>query len=174
MNVPSRLGVAAEALIDQLALSRHPEGGYFRETYRAAESTPEGALPARFGGPRAMSTAILFMLPAGEFSAFHRIASDEIWHFHLGDPVIVHVLANGSRRDLVLGSDLAAGQSLQAVVPHGAWFAARSVPRGAGYSLAGCTVAPGFDFADFALATRAELMAAYPDEAELVAAMTRT
>lgn len=162
-----------QTLVTQLELAPHPEGGWFRETWRAAETIPADALPKRFSGPRAHGTAILFLLEGGQFSALHRIAADEVWCFHLGAPLIVHVLhEDGRREDLVLGHDVAAGQRVQAVVPHGAFFGAR-LAGAEGFALVSCTVAPGFDFADFAMPTRAELTARYPEHAALVAALTR-
>jgi len=162
-------------LIATLLLQPHPEGGHFAETYRAPLTLPAAALPGH-GGARSASTAILFLLKAGEFSALHRIASDEVWHFHLGDPLVVHVLhpdrEDGRREDLVLGHDVITGQRLQAVVPAGATFGAR-VRDGGSWSLVGCTVAPGFDFADFVMPARAELLAAFPKHADLVMSLTR-
>lgn len=158
--------------IRRLGLAPHPEGGHFRETYRAPLTLPPSALPEH-GGARAASTAILFVLEAGEFSALHRIRSDELWHFHLGDPLIVHVLHADRRHEaIVLGPDLAAGQRLQAVVPAGATFGARVVDGGSA-SLVGCTVAPGFDFADFVMPTRDELHRTFPEHRALVDALTR-
>lgn len=160
-----------QALIDTLGLSPHPEGGYYRETYRDDLVLPASALP-HHGGARNASTAILFLLPAGSFSAFHRIASDELWHFHLGDPLVVHVLhPDGRREDIRIGSDVLAGERLQAAVPRGAVFGAR-VADGGRFSLVGCTVAPGFDFADFVIPPRQELLDAFGDHAELVRALT--
>jgi len=159
-------------LIRHLALRPHPEGGFFRETYRDSFVLPASALPEH-RGPRSASTAILFLLEAGVFSALHRIASDELWHFHLGDALVVHQLhPDGRRQDLVLGSDVAAGQLLQAAVPRGTTFGAR-VTDGGRFSLVGCTVAPGFDFADFTMPARAELLEAFPAHAALIQTLTR-
>lgn len=162
-----------EDLVRTLALSPHPEGGFFRETYRSAEQL--AALPARFGGPRSVSTAIYYLLGAGDMSALHRIHSDEVWHFYLGRPLEVVVLAaDGTARTIVLGVDLAAGQVPQAVVEAGAWFGARlHQPVPGAFALVGCTVAPGFDFADLELAERAALLARYPQHAGVIAALTR-
>lgn len=161
-----------DALIARLALVPHPEGGFYRETWRAGEAIPEAALPPRFAGPRAFGTAILFLLPAGSFSALHRIAGDELWCFHLGDPLVVHTLDDDGRRaDLLLGPD-PARHALQAVVPHGVTFGARVAPGGA-WSLVSCVVTPGFDFADFTMPSRAELLARFPDHAALVSELTR-
>jgi predicted cupin superfamily sugar epimerase len=161
-----------KTLVSALALQPHPEGGHYKETYRDPFVIPADALP-HHAGPRNASTAILFLLSAGSLSAFHRIASDELWHFHLGDPLVVHVLhQDGRREDLHIGADVLAGQRLQAVVPRGAVFGAR-VADGGGFSLVGCTVAPGFDFADLVIPPRAELLAEFPRHAELVTALTR-
>lgn len=164
-----------DEVVRLLELAPHPEGGFYRETYRAPDVIPHGALAPRYSGPRAASTAIYFLLPAGSFSALHRIASDEVWHHYAGAPLEVVSLVPGGRRvDLRLGMDLAAGERPQGVVSAGAWFGARIPARAAGaWSLVGCTVAPGFDFADFELGTRAALRAAFPDHAALVDTLTR-
>jgi uncharacterized protein len=168
---PAALTTAA--LVERLALLPHPEGGYFRETHRAADRLPAAALPSRFGGDRAASTAIYFLIPRDGFSALHRIQSDEVWHFYLGSPLEILCLGeDGSRRDLHLGIDLAAGQLPQHVVPAGTWFGARTSGSGP-HSLVGCTVAPGFDFADFELASRAGLSERFPQHAALIATLTR-
>lgn len=130
----------AGRLIAALGLQPHPEGGWFRETFRDADTV----------GGRARSTAILFLLKAGEASRWHRIDAVEIWHWHRGGPLELRTAAEGSPPALRrLGPDIEAGQTPQAIVPAGAWQAAR--PLGA-YTLVGCTVAPGFEFAGFELA----------------------
>jgi predicted cupin superfamily sugar epimerase len=160
--------VDAAEIVETLGLAPHPEGGYYRETWRAPLAL--SGLP--HGSARAASTAIYFLLPAGTFSAFHRVRSDEAWHHYDGDPLELHVLGeDGVHRALVLGRDLASGQRPQAVVPAGAWQAAR--PLGARFTLAGCTVAPGFDFADFEMPSRAELTRRFPAHAALVERFTR-
>ncbi len=167
--------MGVEAWVRKLGLTPHPEGGYFRETYRSSLSLAGSALPASFHGDRSCSTAILYLLEYGDRSHLHRIAADEVWHFHLGDPLTVHVLdATGEHRPLLLGADLEAGQTLQGVVPAGRWFGARHEgPRGPhGFSLVGCTVAPGFDFADFELARRDDLIARWPAHRGLIEALT--
>jgi predicted cupin superfamily sugar epimerase len=152
----------AATIIDRLKLAPHPEGGYFRETYRASESVAASALPRRFNGERSISTAIYFLLEAGQRSHLHRIRSDEVWHFYAGDPlIVVEIDAAGTLTTTRLGSDLGAGAVFQHVVPAGSWFGATPAEDGR-FTLVGCTVAPGFDFADFELAERAALVAEYP------------
>jgi predicted cupin superfamily sugar epimerase len=158
----------ATRLIQSLDLAPHPEGGFFRETYRAPLVL--SGLP--HGGPRAAHTAIYFLLPAGAFSALHRVASDEVWHHYEGDPIDLHLIDDhGLHTRIALGRDFAIGERPQHVVPAGIWQAA--VPRGDRYALAGCTVAPGFDFADFTMPSRSELLAQFPQHAELVTRLTR-
>lgn len=162
----------AQALIEQLGLARHPEGGWFRETYRASEEVPAQALPARFGGGRAFSTAIYFLLEAGDISALHRIRSDEVWHFYAGSALNVHcILPDGAHQVLRLGANPAAGERFQAVAPAGCWFGAELVDGG--FALVGCTVAPGFDFADFEMGEARQLADRYPQHAALIARLTR-
>jgi uncharacterized protein len=159
--------------IERLHLTPHPEGGHFRETYRSAERIDGAHLPARYGGPRAPSTAIYYLLRAGEISTLHRIKSDEMWHFYAGGPLLISAIhPDGERRDFALGPDPDAGQSWQVVVPAGAWFGAALAP-GAAYALVGCTVAPGFEFADFELADGQALAQRYPQHAGLIAELTR-
>jgi uncharacterized protein len=156
------------SLVRRLGLAPHPEGGFYRETFRARLEL--GGLP--HGAPRRASTAIYFLLPAGSFSAFHRVRSDEVWHHYGGDPLALHVIGeSGERATFRVGGDLASGEEPQAVVPAGAWQAAE--PLGRRFSLCGCTVAPGFDFADFELADRAELAARFPRHRELIERLTR-
>jgi predicted cupin superfamily sugar epimerase len=155
-----------------LQLAPHPEGGYFREVYRSEGSIPASALPARFSGDRKYCTSIFYLLEAGDFSAFHRICSDEIWHFYAGGPLELHVLSPKGHSEIVLGRDPSVGHHLQYVVPAQAWFAARPA-RGTPYALLGCTVSPGFDFADFEMAKRTELVAEFPQESAIITALTR-
>jgi len=165
-------GATVDELIRRLDLARHPEGGWYRETYRCEEIIPGGALPERFGGPRPFSTSIYFLLEQREISALHRIKSDEIWHFHAGASLTIHILTpRGGRQELRLGPDLSAGESFQIVVAAGCWFGAEV--SGAGeYSLVGCTVSPGFDSTDFQLGNRSELLREYPQHAEIINRLT--
>jgi predicted cupin superfamily sugar epimerase len=167
----SNLYENAQYWIDHLKLSPHPEGGYFRATYKAGLTIAQSALPSTFSGNRAASTAIYFLLEGKDFSAFHRIAADEVWHFYAGSSLVVYVIdAEGRASELHLGSD--AGEGFQAVVKGGCWFASRLKKPG-GFALVGCTVAPGFEFEDFELATRSELIRVYPAHRKLIEELTR-
>jgi predicted cupin superfamily sugar epimerase len=162
--------------IERLDLRPHPEGGYFRETYRSAERIAGAALPARFPGDRAFATAVYFLLTRDAFSAFHRIRSDELWHFYAGDAVTLAILDADGAGGLTtesLGRDPQRGELPQVVIPAGAWFAAEVASSGS-YALVGCTVAPGFDFADFELGDRRSLVAQYPQHRGVVERLTRT
>jgi hypothetical protein len=163
----------AAAIVNALGLAPHPkEGGWFRETYRAAETLSERALGGRYAGPRAVSTAIYYLLTPTTFSSLHRLASDEMFHFYAGDPVEQLQLHPGGRGEIVtLGNNLAAGQRPQVLVPGGVWQGARLAPGGR-YALLGCTVAPGFEYADYVGGNRAALAAAYPEFAERIATLT--
>lgn len=165
-----------DAIVRALSLSPHPEGGFYRETYRAALTLPRASLSREHAGDRSASTAIYFLVPRGSFSALHRIASDEVWHFYAGAPLeIVELDRDGTLTRTVIGNDLA-HEAPQHVVPAGVWFGSRVLAgteeRGS-YALVGCTVAPGFDFADFALADRDALTREHPAHASLIAELTR-
>lgn len=159
--------------IEKLSLEAHPEGGYYRQTYRADLVLTKAALPREFTGPRAVSTAIYFLLEGENFSAFHRLRSDEVWHFYVGSTLVVHVIdQHGRYSEILLGSDPEASEVLQAVVKAGCWFASR-VRDGKGFALIGCTVAPGFDFEDFEMAKREELVRDYPQHRKAIETLTR-
>ena len=160
-------------LIQQYGLLPHPEGGFYKETYRSSETIAANALPARFTGSRSFATAIYFLLEQGNFSGFHKIKSDEGWHFYAGGPLHVYTLHfDGSLETTVLGNDISAGQTFQHVVPANCWFASRPAP-GTDFAFVGCTVAPGFDFADFELAKAQELIRLYPQHEELIVQLCR-
>ncbi len=159
--------------IETYKLQPHPEGGFYSETYRCEETISPGGLPQRFAGKRNFSTAIYFLLEAGQFSALHRIASDEVWHFYAGDALEVFSIdAAGKPEAIRLGSNPEKGEVFQAVVKAGVWFGSRPAP-GSAYSLVGCTVAPGFDFADFEMPGQQWFLNAFPQHAELVMGLTR-
>lgn len=144
----------ADEWIRSLNLTAHPEGGYYRESYRSSGLISESSLPNGMKGERCYGTAIYFLLRAGQVSRWHRIKSDELWFYHAGAPLEVIVLLNdGSERKLHLGLDIAAGQHPQVMVPAGCWFGSTIALGREDYSLVSCTVSPGFDFQDFQLAT---------------------
>jgi predicted cupin superfamily sugar epimerase len=166
-------GMTAEEIISLLKLKPHPkEGGFFAETYRAEEAIPQGVLPQRYPGPRAFGTCIYYLLTAATFSAMHRLQSDEIFHFYLGDPVeMLQLLPDGTGKTVVLGSDLRAGMHPQVIVPCGVWQGSRLVVGGK-FALLGCTVAPGFDFADYEHGRRDDLVGNHPQFREKIVALT--
>jgi predicted cupin superfamily sugar epimerase len=157
----------ADALIAALDLRPHPEGGFYREIYRSPLSLD--GLP--HGAPRPALTGIYFLLPAGTFSAWHRVRSDEVWHHYQGDPVRLHVIVGGVHHSHRLGQDILAGERPQVVVPADAWQAAE--PIGDRYALCGCNVAPGFDFADFEMPEADDLVRLLPDHAALARRLGR-
>jgi len=164
---------AATDLIKRLQLERHPEGGWYREVYRSPEQLPAVSLPERFNGPRSHATSIYFLLTSESCSRLHRIAADEQWHFYTGSPLTIHVITpDGEYHPMLLGPDHTRGQCFQAVVTHDNWFGATVEEAGA-FALVGCSVAPGFEFADFELACRSELLLQYPQHAGLISRLTR-
>ena len=159
--------------IDELQLAPHPEGGFYRQTYRADLTLPHSALPGNFKGNRSASTAIYFLLAGDNFSAFHRISSDEMWHFYTGHSLHIHVIDSNDHHSVIkLGTNIDEGEQFQAVVLAGCWFAA-CLARPDTFALVGCTVAPGFDFADFEMGARSGLIAQHPQHAELIERLTR-
>lgn len=168
--------MTASDYIASLTMQPHPEGGYYRQTYEAAETIPYTALPDRFGGPRPYSTAIYFLLENHHRSALHRIQSDEVWHFYAGRPLNVYVIepVSGTLSTIRLGNDPGQGEVFQAVVQAGCWFGAKpvgdvSLPA---FSLVGCTVAPAFDFAEFELAEKGSMLAQFPQHEAIVRLLT--
>jgi predicted cupin superfamily sugar epimerase len=166
--------LTAQDIIKKLNLEPHPEGGYFRETYRSEGKIPQEALSEEFSGDRNCSTSIYFLLTSDQFSAFHRIKQDEIWHFYDGSPVRIHMISEtGAYSHVVVGRDLDAGQVPQYVVKGGVWFASEVVGDDS-FSFVGCTVSPGFDFDDFELPTRHKLLKLYPDLKSIITMLTHS
>jgi uncharacterized protein len=157
--------------ISKLELQAHPEGGFFRETYRCAEEAQADTLPARFGGGRSYCTAIYFLLRSNDRSLFHKIKSDEIWHFYAGGSLTIYILNAEGLSMKTLGSPLTSGGVFQVVVPANSWFGAIVNERD-GYVLTGCTVSPGFDFKDFQMAKRTELLGEFPDHVDVITKLT--
>jgi predicted cupin superfamily sugar epimerase len=163
----------AKQLIQQYNLQAHPEGGWYKETYRSNESIAAEALPERFGGGRAFSTAIYFLLEQGNFSAFHRIKSDECWHFYTGGSLLIYEIdITGTLTITTLGNDINNGQLFQYVVPANCWFASRPAPDSK-FSFVGCTVSPGFDFTDFELADKNTLAVQYSQHSKIIQQLCR-
>lgn len=165
--------LTVETLRALLGLERHPlEGGYFAETYRSVDQLAPATLPARYQGPRAVGTAIYYLLTPETFSALHRLASDEIFHFYLGDAVeMLQLWPDGSHRVVRVGPDLEAGERPQVIVPAGTWQGARLRPGGR-YALLGATVAPGFEYADYEPASRELLVRSHPAAESLIRALS--
>ncbi|MBK9440781.1 MAG: cupin domain-containing protein [Comamonadaceae bacterium] len=164
--------VSAQTYIETLCLQIHPEGGFFRETYRSdGRMTVAGT--ANDPVQRNICTCIYFLMEKGNFSAFHQLKSDEMWHFYAGQALeVLELKASGELLCTRLGPDILNGDLHQYVVPANTWFASR-VAAGGDFSLVGCTVAPGFDFADFKLADRSDLLARFPQHAPAIVALTR-
>ncbi|TVR02670.1 MAG: cupin domain-containing protein [Deltaproteobacteria bacterium] len=159
---------SARAWIEALGLQAHPEGGWYREVYRSPERVAAEGLPERYTGPRSLGTSIYFLMTGDRPTRFHRLRSDETWHFHAGSGAVVHLLIEGAgyARGLV-GLDVDAGERPQVQIPRGAWFAA-TVNDPDGYTLVGCTVQPGFEFEDFELGQRDALLASFPDHRDVI------
>jgi predicted cupin superfamily sugar epimerase len=162
----------AQQLIDHFGMKPLPaEGGYFVETYRSKYLLSKLELPDH-SGPRSLATLIYYLLTSTTCSRLHRIKSDEIFHFYLGDPVeMLHLSPDGTGELFTLGHDVLAGQQCQLVVPHGVWQGLRLKPGGK-WALMGCTVAPGFDFADFELGQSDSLLKQYPAFSQWISALT--
>lgn len=165
--------MTAEEVIAALNLQPHPvEGGYFRETYRSADTLPQSVLPHN-PGPRSLSTAIYYLLTPDTVSAMHKLPTDEVFHFYLGDPVqMLQLWPDGSSKTLVLGTDIQNGHLPQTVVPGGVWQGSFLLPGGR-YALLGATMAPGFDYADYVAGKYDELVSGWPERAPLLLKLTR-
>jgi predicted cupin superfamily sugar epimerase len=163
--------LSAQQVIDRLKLVPLTiEGGFFRETYRSNLTIPAAVLPEVYGSERNASTAIYYLLTHNTSSAIHRVKSDEVFHFYAGDPVEMLQLRPDGGEIIIIGNDLAAGHLPQVVVPGSIWQGCRLVDGGH-WALLGCTVAPGFDYADFDMGNQAALSAAYPEFADQIAAL---
>jgi predicted cupin superfamily sugar epimerase len=174
----------ATTLINFFKMQPHPEGGHYCRTYTSGITIKKEALPDTFAGARTASSAIYFLLEGEQISALHRIKSDEIWHFYEGASLQLHIISPaGELIQPKLGKDLEAGETFQIVVPAGSWFGAtimaidQSIDQKAQenrYSFFGCTVAPGFDFSDFELGQREELIKLYPEHREIICDLTKS
>ncbi|MFK8010387.1 MAG: cupin domain-containing protein [Marinicellaceae bacterium] len=160
-------------IIEKLNLMPHPEGGYYREIYRSEGTIQSESLTNAFSGTRNYATSIYFLLTSDTFSAFHKINQDEIWHFYDGSPIQLHIISEkGKHTQHVIGKDIFNNQVPQLVVPAYHWFAAKTIHQN-DYSLVGCGVSPGFDFKDFTLPSREELLKKYPQHKKVILAFTR-
>lgn len=162
---------AMQQIIKSLDLHRHPEGGYFKETYRSTIRLDGDIKQHGFAHTSDLATSIYFLLPSNDVSLFHRIKSDELWYFHLGSGLTLYVLNDNGLSTLKLGPDVANGESFQVVIPANSWFGAK-VNTPDSFTLCGCVVAPGFDFVDFELAKRDELLKAYPGHRDTILLLT--
>jgi predicted cupin superfamily sugar epimerase len=165
--------LSAEEIIRQLSLELLPgEGGFYRETYRSAEKIPREALPGRYKTEKSFSTAIYYLLTPETCSAFHRLPADEIFHFYLGDPVLMLKLhPDGQAEEIILGWEIDKGQSVQTIVPAGTWQGCL-LRKGGSFALLGTTVAPGFDFSDYEAGDRETLLKKYPEYKEIIEKLT--
>jgi uncharacterized protein len=154
-------------IIELLHLSPHPEGGYYNEIYRSEEVLSNEAIPPRYISDRNISTSIYFMLCKNQVSHFHRIQSDEIWHYYKGSSIIVHCLSKDGYSKHTVGNGILAGQTPQLIISKGTWFAAELEDK-TSFSLIGCTVAPGFNFEDFELGNADDLLKLYPNQKEVI------
>ena len=161
-------------IIQKLKLKPHPEGGYYKETYRSIGELSESDLDSNYQGSRNFSTCIYFLLTSNDFSAFHRIKQDEIWHFYMGSPILLHTISEkGIHSEFTIGNDLLNGEVPQLVVPGGHWFGAEVLDKGT-YALVGCTVAPGFDFKDFDLPNRQDLIGRFPKHEQIITRLSQS
>ena len=163
----------ASEYVQHLQLLPHPEGGYYRETYRSPSHLSVNGLFPGFEGQRNIATAIYFLIEQGNFSAFHKIKSDETWHFYAGQALeVIEIDESGNLIHTLVGSQMHSGEQFQYTVKAGRWFASRVAATGH-FSLVGCTVAPGFDFADFEMAKRDALIMEFPQHQAIILALTR-
>lgn len=159
-------------IIRTLGLVPHPEGGYYREIYRSAETVGRESLPERYDGDRQFGSSIYYLLTEDTFSAMHRLKTDEVFLYHLGDPVeLLRLYPDGSGDIVTLGPVIDRGHMLQCVVPRDCWMGL-SLVKGGLYGLMGTVMAPGFDFRDFEMGRREELTAEYPGFAEMIRRLT--
>lgn len=165
--------LTAQEIIRTYDLLPHPEGGYYKEVYRSEMILPQHALPTGFVGDRVAATAIYFLLQQNDFSAFHRIKSDESWHFYYGDALEIFVIDKAGVLSITtLGTDINKGQQFYFTVLANCWFASRPA-KGSAFCFVGCTVAPGFDFTDFELAKANDLVKEYPQHEILISELCR-
>lgn len=158
----------AEYFISKLDLESHVEGGYFKETYRNAYCTTSEGYPFQYEGNRALSTTIYFLLKSGQVSKFHKLKFDEMWFYHYGCPLVIHMIDDkGNLSSIKLGLDIEKGEKPQVLVPAGVVFGAEPLEEDA-FTLVSCMVSPGFDFRDFVLFDEEELCQQHPKHVEII------
>jgi uncharacterized protein len=162
----------AKQYIKQLQLKKHPEGGYFKEVYRSVERILPTHLPKRYKSSRSFSTSIYFLLEGQQFSSFHLLRSDELWHFYDGSAVLLYTINQKGKLSIKkLGRGM--NSELQLVIEKQNWFAAE-VEEKKSFALFGCTVSPGFDFDDFELGKRNDLLQKFPQHSALIKRLTKS
>lgn len=167
------MNINAKYFVDKFDMQKHPEGGYFSEYYRSEELMSKDSLPDRYDRDHCFSTSIYFLLEGDDFSAFHKVNSDELWHFYAGSSLTLYVLReDGLLEKKLIGNDPIDGESFYAMIKKNQWFAARTNDEDS-YTLVGCTVAPGFEFVDFQLADREELIKIFPQYSDIIKQLTR-
>ena len=168
----SAQSIKADEIIKLLNLLPHSEGGYYNEIYRNSESISKGGLPERYNESRNILTSIYFLLKGNDISKFHILKSDEIWYFHSGSPVIIHKISlDGKYEKVIAGLDVLSGEKPQVILNYDTWFGAELLDKES-YALVSCAVAPGFDFKDFKLADKIELLSKYPAHSEIINRLT--
>jgi uncharacterized protein len=161
----------SKLIIEKLKMISHPEGGFFKEIYRSKQVISNSSLPIKHSGDRNFSTSIYYLLVGEQISHFHRLKSDEIWHFYKGSPIILHCISEGKYFQIKIGNNFEKDEVPQYVIYAGVWFAAE-VEDKTSYSLVGCTVAPGFDYSDFELGKREDLLKQFPQFKEIILKFT--
>lgn len=160
--------------IEELQLEPHPEGGYFKETYESTESFHSSALPDRYSSSRPFATSIIFLITSENFSAFHQLKSDEVWHFYDGSTLSLYTInTQGELSTYKLGRNIREGEQLQVIMPHSQWFAGE-VAAPNSHALVGCSVSPGFDYDDFILGEKENLCKAFPQHKTIISRLTRS
>lgn len=158
--------------VEKLNMKEHPEGGYYNECLRSGDKIDATSVDPSFVGERRLWTSIYFLLKDRDVSRFHRLKSDEIWYYHSGVPMVIHIInKNGELERVKLGVDIERGERPQVLIPKGSIFGA--IMDGTGYSLAGCMVSPGFEFNDFELLEREELIKMYPQHEFIIKRLTK-
>jgi uncharacterized protein len=161
----------ADKIIEKLNLQPHPEGGFFKETYRSKLTLPQKTI-TQYKEKRNMATVIYFLLKSNQKSAFHRLKTDEFWYYHQGSPLNVYIIyPDGNLQTVTLGNDFSSNQTPQLLLPSGTWFAAKcTAPQH--FTLISCSVSPGFDFNDFELAERDKLVKEFPNHQQIITELT--